>query len=251
MIFPIGDDNVKGGAYPFFSYLFLALNIVIFVYSLSSLHDFVYKWGANPCQIIEGQNLSTIITSMFMHGGPMHLIGNMLFLWIFADNIESTIGNVKFLLFYIAGGVFAAFTHILISGPGACTIEGGGIPMVGASGAIAAVMGAYLVMFPMSRIKMLFIITIFRIPAFILLGLWIIEQVISGLSDIRIFNDPEEGGVAFWAHIGGFVFGVLLGLFFKNRNPKLQLVQTGEKTREYRTVDIPATRYNNRLNRKS
>lgn len=251
MIFPIGDDNVKGGAYPFFSYLFLAINIVVFIISFTDLNSNVNTWGANPCNIIAGEKLTTIFTSMFMHGGPMHLIGNMLFLWIFADNIESTIGNLRFVLFYIAGGVIAAFAHILISGPGVCTAVGGGIPMVGASGAIAAVMGAYLVMFPKSRIKMLFIITVFRIPAFVLLGFWIVEQVISGLSDIRVFNDPEQGGTAFWAHIGGFAFGVLLGLYFKARSPQLVSVQTGEKTREYQTVKRTPTRYNNRFGKNS
>jgi len=251
MIFPIGDDNVKGGAYPIFSYLFLAINIIVFVISLVDLNGFVNTWGANPCNIVEGQKLTTIFTSMFMHGGPMHLIGNMLFLWIFADNIESTIGNVRFLLFYIAGGIIAAFAHILISGTGVCTPTGGGIPMVGASGAIAAVMGAYLVMFPKSRIKMLFIVAVFRIPAFVLLLLWIVEQVISGISDIRIFNDPEEGGTAFWAHIGGFVFGVLIGLYFKSKSPQLVSIATGPKTREYHTVKTPPTRYNNRFKRNS
>ena len=199
---------------------------------------------------LQGKELPTIFTSMFLHGGPMHLIGNMLFLWIFADNIESSIGNFRFLLFYLAGGVVAAFAQILISGPGLCNVAADGIPMVGASGAIAAVMGAYLVMFPQSRIKMLFIIKIFRVPAFIILGLWIGEQVISGLSDIRIFNDPGEGGVAFWAHIGGFVFGVAMGFFFKANSPGTVLVRTGEKTMEYQTVNKTPTRYNNRFKTK-
>jgi len=243
MIFPIGDDNVKGGAYPIFSYLFLVINIAVFIITVANLDDHVRLFGADPCKLERLQNIQSILTSMFMHGGIMHLVGNMLFLWIFADNIESTIGNIRFLAFYLAGGFIAAITHVAISGSAGC------IPMVGASGAIAAVMGAYLAMFPKSRIKLLFLITVFRIPAFIFLGLWIGEQILSGLSDIRIFNDPREGGgVAFWAHIGGFVFGFLMGLFFKKWFPKIEHVEDrNDNHEEYKTVKLPAKRYNNRF----
>ena len=246
MIFPIGDDNVKGGAFPVFSYLFLALNTIAFFYTINiGLESAVKEYGANPCQIKSGREWFDIITSMFMHGGLMHLIGNMLFLWIFADNIEATIGNIRFLLFYILGGVVAAFVHIYVASGTGC------IPMVGASGAISAILGAYLVMFPKSRVKMLFLIKIFYIPAFLFLGFWIMEQLLSAFTTFDIFGDPEEGGgVAFWAHIGGFVFGLIAGYYFKNKFPKIIDVEDRPNHhKEYQSVKVPPKRYNNRFGR--
>lgn len=244
MIFPIGDDNVKGGAFPLFSYLFLALNIIAFFFTLSAgLEISVQEYGANPCAVKAGKEWFDIITSMFLHGGLMHLLGNMLFLWIFADNIESTIGNVRFLLFYLLGGIIAALVHIYVASGTAC------IPMVGASGAISAVLGAYLVMFPRSRVKMLFIIKVFYIPAFLFLGFWIVEQLISGFTTLDLFGDPKEGSqVAFWAHIGGFVFGVLAGWYFKTKNPIIVDVEDrGRHHKEYQSVKLRPKRYNNRI----
>ena len=137
----------------------------------------------------------------------MHLIGNMLFLWVFADNIEATIGNFRFLLFYIFGGIAAVTAHtaLNLSSP---------VPMVGASGAISAVMGAYLVMYPASRIKVLFFVIPFHVPAFIFLGLWILEQTINGVGDLD-FVTASTSGVAWWAHIGGFAYGLIAGLYFR------------------------------------
>lgn len=244
MIFPIGDDNVKGGAFPLFSYLFLALNIIAFFFTLSAgLEISVQEYGANPCAVKAGKDWFDMITSMFLHGGLMHLLGNMLFLWIFADNIESTIGNVRFLLFYLLGGIIAALVHIYVASGTAC------IPMVGASGAISAVLGAYLVMFPRSRVKMLFIIKVFYIPAFLFLGFWIVEQLISGFTTLDLFGDPKEGSqVAFWAHIGGFVFGVLAGWYFKTKNPIIVDVEDrGRHHKEYQSVKLRPKRYNNRI----
>ncbi|MBX2845136.1 MAG: rhomboid family intramembrane serine protease [Saprospiraceae bacterium] len=241
MIFPIGDDNVKGGFYPLFTYIFLAANVLIF---LTTRENTVFNntFSANPCELTAGQDLFTAFTSMFLHANFMHLLGNMLFLWIFADNIESTIGNLRFALFYILGGLAAVAVHLMIGTGGNC------IPMVGASGAIAAVMGAYFVMFPKSRIKMLFFIKIFRIPAFLFLGLWIVQQIMSGFSQLPGLKDMDGGGVAFWAHIGGFVFGVLAGLVFKTRFPKISEQENTELSQpEYRSVNVPAKRYNNRF----
>lgn len=176
-------------------------------------------FGSIPEEITRGEDFFTLFTSMFLHGGWMHLIGNMLFLWVFADNIEAVVGNVKFLLFYVLGGLAAHFGHIFFN-------FSSEIPTVGASGAISAVMGAYLVMFPTSRIKVLvFFITSFRMVAIIFLGFWIIQQVISGLAAIS----PEaasSAGVAWWAHIGGFVFGVVAGLHFRMQSP--QIVKYGD-----------------------
>lgn len=243
MIFPIGDDNVKGGARPVFTYSFLVLNVVLFIMTATDPQRYSDLFAANPCRISDGQSLYTIITSMFMHGGFWHLAGNMLFLWIFADNIESTIGNIRFLLFYVIGGVIAVYAHIIIGAGSGC------IPLVGASGAIAAVMGAYLVMFPKSRIKMIFLIKVFRIPAFIFLGFWIVQQLMSGFSSLPVVKDMDGGGVAFWAHIGGFVFGVLAGFFFKNRYPKINVLPGDPNLDqpEYHSVEIPPKRFNNRF----
>ena len=146
---------------------------------------------------------------MFLHGGWMHLIGNMLFLWIFADNIEATIGNFQFLMFYIAGGVAAAALHVIFNMQSV-------VPAVGASGAISAVLGAYLIMFPKSKIRILVIYFFrsFKVSALIFLGLWIGQQLISGIFSLGA-SSTQGSGVAWWAHIGGFVFGVLAGLWYK------------------------------------
>jgi len=214
MIFPIGDVNVKGGAKPFLTYSFIGLNILVFLYQLT-LTDaqcavFVNTYGVIPAEIVAGKDFSMSFTSMFLHGGFMHLIGNMLFLWVFADNIEAVIGNIKFALFYFLGGLAAVALQTL-SNPSSV------IPMVGASGAISACLGAYLVMFPKSKIKILvvFLFSSFNIGAIYFLGLWIAQQFIAGIGSIA--KTADTGGVAYWAHIGGFAFGVLAGLFFKRR----------------------------------
>lgn len=219
MVFPVGDDQIKGGAKPIFTYLFLGMNILIFLYEVSlgaGLNKFLTTYGTIPAEITQGTDLFTLLTNMFLHGGWMHLIGNMAFLWVFADNIEATIGNLKFALFYIAGGVIASLAHIFFNMDST-------IPAVGASGAIAAVLGAYLVMFPRYRIK-LFVVYMFRsilIPAIAFLGLWIVQQLVSGVGSIS--NTADTAGVAWWAHIGGFVFGLVMGLLFR---PKARQMQT-------------------------
>ncbi|MDX1666900.1 MAG: rhomboid family intramembrane serine protease [Saprospiraceae bacterium] len=220
MIFPIGDDDIKGGHYPLFSYGFIALNVLVFIYQANlpqgQLQSFIYTYGAIPAETSQGQDLLTVLTSIFLHGGLGHLLGNMLFLWIFADNIEATIGNVRFFLFYIAGGIAAYLVHFYFN-------VGSSTPTVGASGAISAVMGAYLVMFPRSRVKLFFFFFIFRIPAFIFLGIWFWQQWSSGTASLR--GPAEATGIAYWAHIGGFFFGALLGLYFRsNSNDDAELV---------------------------
>lgn len=211
MIFPIGDDQVKGGYFPFFSYGFLLLNTAFFVYKFSLNIDqqdaLDLYFGAIPDEITSGQDLFTLLTSMFLHGDWWHLIGNMLFLWVFADNIEATVGNFRFLLFYLFGGLVAVFSHIYFN-------ANSQVPMVGASGAISAVMGAYLVMFPTSRIKLLFVIIPFRVSAWLFLGLWIVQQWTYGTSAQA---SETGGGVAWWAHIGGFAIGILAGFYFRTK----------------------------------
>jgi membrane associated rhomboid family serine protease len=143
---------------------------------------------------------------MFLHGGWIHFLGNMLFLWIFADNIEAKIGNLRFFAFYLFGGIVAYLTHLYFN-------LGSATPTVGASGAISAVMGAYLVMFPRSRVKMLFLIFVFRIPAVLFLLFWAYQQTMSGMATLG--PNVDNSGVAYWAHIGGFAFGVISGIYFR------------------------------------
>jgi membrane associated rhomboid family serine protease len=247
MIFPIGDDQVKGGSWPIFSYAFIAVNVLVFVLLQLGNEVFTYANSATPYEIITGQDLITqqgdiphfpgpvpiyltLLYSVFMHGSWMHLIGNMVFLWVFTDNIESTIGSRRFVIFYLLGGLAASLSHIATN-PMSMT------PTLGASGAIAACLGAYLVMFPKSKVKVLFFIKIFAVPAFLFLGFWIVQQVISGMGSLG----GDSQGVAWFAHIGGFAFGVAAGLFFRIRYPKVQQAYP-----EYASVKREATRFNNR-----
>lgn len=221
MIFPIGDEQIQGGYKPIFSYSFIGLNIALFLYELfmnstGQLDLFIENYGAIPIEIKTGQDLYTLFTNMFLHGGWMHLIGNMLFLWIFADNIEATIGNMRFLLFYIAGGIIASLVHVAFNLDSV-------VPSIGASGAISAVLGAYLVMFPNSRVKILviYIFSSFYVSAFIFLGFWIVFQLFYGVSSMG--QNINSGGVAYWAHIGGFAFGMFYGFWARKYYYKREL----------------------------
>lgn len=213
MIYPIGDTQVKIGHPPYLSRFFLVLNILIFFYEVSlgeGVNELFMNFGAVPNEITQGKQLYTLITNMFLHGGWMHLIGNMLFLWIFGDNIEATIGSMNFLYFYFIGGLIASMSHVLVD-------MNSTIPAVGASGAIAAIMGAYMIMFPKNEIKMVFIIFFktFKVPALLFLGLWFLENIISGLGVFSLSGNEAGGGTAWWAHIGGFIFGLAAGKWFK------------------------------------
>ena len=236
MIFPIGDDQVKGGYFPLFAYGFIALNVLAYILQMQDPNLLICEYGSVPNDIVNGRNYYTLLTSMFMHGGPMHIIGNMLFLWVFADNIEATVGSFKFVIFYILGGLAASAVHIYLGGGteqlGCCypcgnaqgircadqmaNLCSGSIPTVGASGAISAVLGAYMVMFPKSSIKVLVLAFFrsFRMPAYIVLGMWIAMQLFSGFSEM---GNAASGGTAWWAHIGGFVFGVAVGFLFREK----------------------------------
>jgi membrane associated rhomboid family serine protease len=206
-MFPIRDHNPSGRV-PFVTYALIAANVLIFLGYFTLFQDnaaisrFFEQWAMIPAFVTSGQNYETIITSMFLHGGWMHLLGNMLFLWIYGDNMEDEMGHVPFLLFYLLAGVAAGLIHI-VSAPGSP------VPTVGASGAIAGVMGGYLLLFPKARVDILiFIIVyvrIFPIPAWIVLMIWFAMQFIGGIG-----ADPDTGGVAYWAHIGGFVAGLLM-----------------------------------------
>jgi membrane associated rhomboid family serine protease len=209
MFFPIGDENVKGGYKPFFIYLLLAINVALFFYELQigeHLDAFLDHFAFMPYEITRFQDLHALFTSMFLHGSWMHLIGNMMFLWVFADNIEAVLGNFRFLVFYILGGIVAGLVQAFLF-PDVMTLT------LGASGAIAAVLGAYLVMFPASKIRVLFIVFPFNVPAILFLGLWIVQQFMSGYDTLSAHADT--GGVAWWAHIGGFIFGFVAGIYYR------------------------------------
>lgn len=206
-MFPIRDHN-PSGAVPYVTYALMVVNTAVFVAYWTALTDdrqldaFFYAWGLVPDALLAGDGLSTPLTSMFLHGGWMHLIGNMWFLWIFGDNLEEEFGHRWFLTFYLLSGLAAAAFQIAAD-------PASDLPMVGASGAIAGVMGGYLLLFPRARIDVLFIIVIFfrivPIPAWIVLGVWIGLQFFSGAS-----TPTEAGGVAYWAHVGGFAGGFVL-----------------------------------------
>ena len=213
MIFPIGDEQVSGGHKPLIAYIFIGINILVFLFQVTLSPElqqsFVTAYGVIPQEIVQGQDYFTLLTNMFLHGGWMHLIGNMLFLWVFADNIEAVIGKTRFILFYIGGGLAASAAHIFfnLDSP---------IPAVGASGAISAVLGAYLVMFPASKIKVwvLYLFRSFYMPALYFLGIWGVQQFINGFLSI-VPSSAYTSGVSWWAHIGGFVFGIVVGFLIR------------------------------------
>lgn len=214
-------DQIPTRRVPIINYLLIAANIFVFILQWlagSSQEGLSWQFALIPSQVTTGIDLgdiTRIFTSMFMHGGIAHIAGNMLYLWIFGDNVEDAMGHGKYLLFYLVGGVVASITHIL-------TNPSSEVPTVGASGAIAAVLGAYLVLYPHSRVQTIiplgFFIRITLLPASIVLGLWFVLQLFSGFLSL---GGPDVGGVAFWAHIGGFVAGVVLArLLAKRRRPE-------------------------------
>ena len=216
---PIRDENPTHSV-PIITYLLIVANVLVFVFQtlLGSNNDlFVYQFAMIPADVTSFRSLDSlfnIFTSMFMHGGLAHIGGNMLYLWIFGDNVEDRLGSGKYFVFYIIGGVIASITHIL-------TDPDSIIPTVGASGAIAAVLGAYLVLFPSQRVLTLiplgFWLRMTMLPASLVLGVWFVLQFFQGVLSL---GGPDVGGVAFWAHIGGFVTGVVLGWLLKKPEQK-------------------------------
>lgn len=207
VMFPIRDHNPSGRT-PYVTYLLMAANIAIFLGYVGLFDDpygldmFFMQFAAIPARLASGNGAETLLTSMFLHAGWMHLAGNMLFLYIFGDNVEDEMGHLPFLGFYLGAGVLAGLAHV-ISAPYSV------VPMVGASGAIAGVMGSYLLLYPKARVDILLILIIvfriFPIPAWIVLLVWFGMQFIGGVG-----ADPQAGGVAYWAHAGGFAAGLLL-----------------------------------------
>ena len=210
-MFPIGDDDSQRRTVPVVTFALIGLNVLFFLIELSGGDQFINDWAFIPARFSEHPetNAVTIFSAMFMHGGWLHLFGNMLFLWIFGDNVEDRFGHVKFLIFYLLAGIAATFSQYAAS-------PESGVPNVGASGAIAGVLGAYIIMFPQSRVNVLLGRQIVAMQAFVVLGLWIALQLVSGVGTIAS-TDESSGGVAYMAHIGGFVSGLLMTFLFRGQ----------------------------------
>lgn len=208
-MFPIGDDDSARRTVPLVTYILIVLNAIFFVVELSGGDTFIQKWAFVPSRFLANPigDSVTILTSMFMHGSWGHLAGNMLYLWIFGDNVEDRFGHVKFLIFYLICGVATTFAQLAFS-------TGSTIPNLGASGAIAGVLAAYIVMFPKGKVKVLMGRGVIPVPALIVIGLWFVLQLFSGIGSISA--SAQTGGVAYMAHVGGFVAGLLL-TFLLNR----------------------------------
>src|SRR2546428_1064392 len=212
---PMGDERVEGAPPAVVTYGLILLNVLVFLFELNqpsrgALQSFIQAYGVVPREYLAARDLpptiplpfwATLFTSMFIHGGWMHLGGNMLYLWIFGDNLEKTMGHARFAVFYLACGIAAGLAHILVSGASS-------VPTVGASGAISGVLGGYLVLFPHNRVRVLTRGGIMSLPAIFVLGFCNVIQLINGLGSLAVRT--ETGGVAYMAHVGGFIAGVAL-----------------------------------------
>ncbi|GAA6207135.1 rhomboid family intramembrane serine protease [Cognatishimia sp. WU-CL00825] len=206
-MFPIRDHN-PSGRIPYLTYALIATNVAIFLYTWpleaqpALLASFYSDWALFPNRVSSGQDFQGLFTSMFLHGGLMHLAGNMLFLWIFGDNLEDEMGHLGFAAFYCFAGIGAGLAQVIAA-------PQSGIPTVGASGAISGVMGGYLLMYPKARVDILVVLIVFfkvfTVPAWLMLGLWFVLQLASGLT-----SEIATSGVAYWAHAGGFAIGLIL-----------------------------------------
>ena len=234
MLLPIGDDDSRRSITPVINYTLIAINVLVFIYQLGH-PEFTYGYSVIPAEITQGRDLIrpivipgigmipqapgptpiylTLLTAMFMHGGYLHIGFNMLYLWIFGDNVEDLMGHLKYVIFYLLCGFAASATHIFFD-------PNSPIPSLGASGAIAGVLGAYLISFPGQRVRVLIPIWIFiqvtELPAFIVIGFWALLQFLNGFGSIA-HTAQARGGVAYMAHVGGFVAGVILVFLFRNR----------------------------------
>ena len=208
-LIPLSDASRRPVNMPVVTVLIILVNIFVFVLELMNGEAFVVKWSAVPADIVSGHHWMTILTAMFMHGGWSHIIGNMVFLWAFGPEIEDAMGRWRYLVFYLAGGVIAMLAQIAASPHST-------VPNLGASGAIAAVMGAFLVTYPRDRIRSILIILVFiritRIPAALLIGFWFLTQLFNAGAVANV----QTGGVAYLAHIGGFIFGAVTARFFED-----------------------------------
>lgn len=208
---PLGDASRRQRYFPIVTILIIVLNFAMFALELGGGDDFILRWSLVPADIVAGRHLETILSSMFLHEGWEHILGNMLFLWAFGPEIEDAMGGGRYLLFYLLGGLAATFAQIVVDPTST-------IPSLGASGAIAAVMGAFLVTYPRDRIRTVLFFGWFArvtfVPAIVLVGLWFVSQLFSEVGSVMT-ADTAAGGVAYIAHIGGFVFGALAARLFE------------------------------------
>jgi len=242
MVFPLFDDNTGRERFPFVNYAFIAINVLVFVLLQDAgapNNRFTYNWSTVPEEIVTGHDVQTqpqkrehpitgealevpglgpthipglpdfvavyltLITSMFMHGGWAHILGNMLFLWIFGDNVEDYLGHFRYILFYLVAGIVASLSHVTVT----MLVHGDPlIPSLGASGAISGVLGGYLLLFPQRRVTVILFRFLTEVPAWVAIGIWFLFQIINSLGAL---GDEQGGGVAYGAHIGGFIFGLI------------------------------------------
>src|SRR5687768_16909693 len=243
MLFPIGDENTDRRTTPFVNYVLIGINLLVFVFlqGLGSNENFTYAYSTVPAEIISGRDITTpnrtlehpvtgqvveipglqptlvpvwftLITSMFMHGGIAHIFGNMLFLWIFGDNIEDRLGHVRYVIFYLVCGLIASLAHVFSTAALASQESSMLVPSLGASGAISGVLGGYLLLHPSRRVTVILFRFLTQVPAYVAIGLWFLFQLISGLG--MLGGGSQGGGLAYAAHIGGFIAGLALIKFF-------------------------------------
>lgn len=239
MIFPIGDDDTGRAMTPYVNYVFIAINLLVFVFlqGLGTNDRFTYAYSTVPQEIVTGHDVTTrdrvveepvthqrfelpglqptpgsvyltLLTSMFMHGGWAHILGNMLFLWIFGDNIEDRLGHLRYAIFYLVCGVLASLAHVFSTVALSSNASSLLVPSLGASGAISGVLGGYILLFPRNRVNVIMLRVATTVPAYVALGLWFLFQFVSGLGILG--GGSQEGGVAYAAHIGGFIAGLVL-----------------------------------------
>jgi membrane associated rhomboid family serine protease len=249
MVFPLYDDNSDRTITPLINYAIIALNIFVFVVlqGLGSNDGFTYSFSTVPAEILRGHDIVTaartveymgqtvtipglgptpgsvyftLFTSMFMHGGIAHIAGNMLFLWIFGDNIEDRLGHAKYLVFYLLCGVIASLAHVFTTGVFASQESSMLVPSLGASGAISGVLGGYLLLHPKRRVTVILFRFLTQVPAYVAIGIWFAFQLISGLG--MLGGGSQQGGVAYAAHIGGFLAGLILIKFFDSGGRKAE-----------------------------
>ncbi len=247
---PIGDDNTGRTRTPYFTYLLIAANVLVFVLlqGLGANERFTYSFSTVPREILTGKDVArpvtvgdplsgasgtfelqptpipvylTLLTSMFMHGGLAHIFGNMLYLWIFGDNIEDELGHIRYLFFYLLCGILAGLAHVLTT---VLFKQNPLLPALGASGAISGVLAGYMVLHPQRRVRVLMLRTIQEVPAIFAIGIWFLFQLVSGLG--MLGGGAQAGGIAYGAHIGGFLSGLLL----------VKLFAAGRGARTMRTV---------------
>ncbi len=213
---PLGDDNSTRRTFPIVTYALIALNVFMFFVELSAGDAFINQWSFVPSRFAAnpGPEFLTIFSSMFMHAGWIHLGGNMLYLFIFGDNVEDRLGHLRYLLFYLLCGMMASFAQYAVS-------LGSSVPNLGASGAIAGVLGAYIIMFPGERVRVLVGFAVVQMSAVIVIGFWILLQVFSSLSTFTASSQTGGGGgVAYMAHVGGFIAGIVLTFLFGARTDR-------------------------------